>query len=907
MRIEAKEYTKLNNYKVSIIVPVYNVERYLKNCMNTLVHQTLDDIEIIAVNDGSPDNSLEILMQFQADYPHKVKVFTTENKGVSHARNYGLDLAKGDYILFVDSDDYIAFNMCELLYKKAVQDKNDIVVCSRYNIYEEKKSSLISQKETELNLISQNFNVQDQSFEYAHISPFPWDKIFKRDFIGDDRFPENMRFEDLVFSYRLICRAKSIGVLKKPLYYYRRTTKTGFLNSFSEFSFDIIKAFQMLFDYLEENHYMEQLREEAIYICARHFLFRYPAFFKKVNRGKLSLKISLIEATQKFLDERAPDWRNNHYLHYTAAPEITKKLALYTDKKKLIREVKKQEFIPVKLKKFQKKWRRLRKILRNKFIKFWKTKKKFRLLYKRLKRIKLFKLPMSYRYTKQFLKLSVVENQIFLESKHGTDIGGNIFSFLQELSKPAYQEFYVTLAILEKNRVTYQTLLERYQIQNVNFVVLKTKAYLAALASAKYLITDTSFPPYFIKKHNQVYLNTWHGTPLKAMGKRVPKREYALGNVQRNFLISDYLLYQNEFSRYIFLKDYMLENIYSGKIMLSGYPRNTAFFRTERYLQIREECGIHELQVIAYMPTWRGLLHKKDSKKQLKLLQEYFFKIDSLLSDTQLFYVKLHPFVKDKINYNEFLHIKPFPEHYETYDFLSASDLLVTDYSSIMFDYAVSKKKIILFTYDRDEYLTDRGMYLDINQLELPIADTAEELIAEINRPSFDYPEFFRTYCKYDKKNCTKKICQTIFLQKPATGLVLESLPQKKEKILIYLNKLPRKNRLDDLIQTLNALDTAKYDYYISFPAKKFKKRSGALAKLKDEIGYLPLQSGLNARMSEKFASILALKFGIKTRYTTKKLRALTKREKKKHYGKVKFVFLFTYQSWTDWIKMRIT
>lgn len=885
--------------KVSIIVPVYNVEQYLETCMDSLVHQTLKEIEIIAVNDGSPDNCLEILNNYQNLYPQKVKVFTTENRGVSHARNYGLDHAKGTYVQFVDSDDFIALDMSEKLYQKAIQDQNDIVLCSRYSVHQDKKKGKTDQKAIKLGLISQNFNVQNQPFEYAHISPFPWDKLFLREFIGKDRFPENIRFEDLVFVYRLCCHAKNIGFLNQPLYYYRKTTKTGFLNTFSDSTLDIIKAFDLLFQYLQENHYLELLREETAYICIRHFLLRYPALFQNKTRGKLPLKLQLIEGTQNFLDEKFPDWRNNHYLLYTASPEITKYISLYTNKKKLIHKVKHQERLP-------KKWIVLKKTLRKKRKL---RKKKWKKFFKRIgvKISKLFKLPPQYRYTKYFLGQPVSENKILLESKHGEDIAGNIFSILQELTtSPHYQHFQIYLVIKEKKRELFETLLNNYNIRNYTFLIYRTSDYLSLLASAKYLITDTSFPPYFIKKSKQIYLNTWHGTPLKAMGRIVPNREYALGNVQRNFLIADYLLYQNEFSRDAFLNDYMIKNLYKGKIFLSGYPRNTAFFHPERASQIRKECGTSDLQVIVYMPTWRGLLTNKESKKQLALLHKYFLELDTLLTENQIFYVKLHPYVKNKINYENYFYIKPFPEQYETYDFLNASDLLVTDYSSILFDYAVSRKKIILFTYDQEEYLKDRGMYLDITKLELPLVQTVEELVLEMKDTTCHYENFYHTYCSFDHKDCTKNICKALFLGQATEQLRIEEPKQERENILIYIKRLPKEKKLAKFIQSFDALDTQKYNYYISFPSKKWKKDTAALSYLKKEIGYLPLLPGYNTTVSEKISSILFVKFGVRTSYTTKKFEALTKRERKKHYGKTKFIFLFTYANWSDWMKSRL-
>ena len=108
------------------------------------------------------------------------------------------------------------------------------------------------------------------------------------------------------------------------------------------------------------------------------------------------------------------------------------------------------------------------------------------------------------------------------------------------------------------------------------------------------------------------------------MGRIVPMREYALGNIQRNFMIADYLLYQNDFSKNAFMTDYMIKDIYPGTALVSGYPRNSAFFHKNRYHQIRQELKIDDKQVIVYMPTWRGLLHKKETGKQLEQLGAYF-------------------------------------------------------------------------------------------------------------------------------------------------------------------------------------------------------------------------------------------------------------------------------------------
>ena len=278
-----------HNIRVSIIMPVYNVERYLRQCLDSLFSQTLQKIEIIAVNDGSTDNCLQILEEYQSRYPNIMRIYSTENRGVSHARNYGLKKAKGEYILFVDSDDFIEKDMCEKLYNKAVTDKNDIVICTRYNVYEDRHTGELNREHIIMELINRSFNLYDHKYELAHILPFPWDKLFKRELLEGMEFPEKMRFEDIVFVYQVVVKATNIGIVNEPLYNYRKTTQGGFLNTFSKQTLDIIKAFELVFDYMEKNNYMNIFMPSLSFICTRHFCLEYITLFKNENRGRVSL------------------------------------------------------------------------------------------------------------------------------------------------------------------------------------------------------------------------------------------------------------------------------------------------------------------------------------------------------------------------------------------------------------------------------------------------------------------------------------------------------------------------------------------------------------------------------------------------------------------------------------------
>ena len=210
-------------------------------------------------------------------------------------------------------------------------------------------------------------------------------------------------------------------------------------------------------------------------------------------------------------------------------------------------------------------------------------------------------------YVKYYEELPIDEKAILLESEHGKKVNGNIFYLVRYLAtSEEYKDYKIYVSSMGRYIKTFQSFFEEHGIENVSIVMLASEEYLRLLASAKYLINDTSFGPYFVKKAGQVYLNTWHGTPLKTLGKSDVSEYLWLGNIQKNFICSDYLLYPNEYMRDIMLRDYMLENVSSGKVVLSGYPRNEIFYDIESRERVRTEQELHGKRVYVYMPTYRG-------------------------------------------------------------------------------------------------------------------------------------------------------------------------------------------------------------------------------------------------------------------------------------------------------------
>ena len=209
--------------KVSVIIPCHNADKYLQACLNSVINQTLQDIEILAINDHSTDNTWNILTNYQQKYPFKMRIFSlTDQTGVSSARNVGLAHATGEYIGFVDADDVIALNMYEDFYKMAKTKEVPIVVgnCDRILKDEYLQNEMYY---TRVVCREGYINYLEKNHAFFGESPACWDKLFSHDFIGDFTFLEDKIFEDVGFTYPLLLKAKEVYEYLRMDYLYRMT------------------------------------------------------------------------------------------------------------------------------------------------------------------------------------------------------------------------------------------------------------------------------------------------------------------------------------------------------------------------------------------------------------------------------------------------------------------------------------------------------------------------------------------------------------------------------------------------------------------------------------------------------------------------------------------------------------
>lgn len=254
--------------KISVIVPVYNCEDYIEESINSILNQTFKDIEIICVDDGSSDNSLNILNKL-ASNDARLKVYSQENQGSSVARNYALKKGTGDYIYFFDADDYLVEDCLEKIYYNAVNNDSEIVIFyfDQYkgNIFFNHSKINIEKEFPEADFNNFTFNFHDYR-KLAFIGPFaPWFKLYKKEFLDKYdylEFPINLNHNDVVFHLKTILKASKISFVPEYLYHYRADNPNSISNTRLKKYEDIFSIIQIVEDFLKSEDLFVEFKKE---------------------------------------------------------------------------------------------------------------------------------------------------------------------------------------------------------------------------------------------------------------------------------------------------------------------------------------------------------------------------------------------------------------------------------------------------------------------------------------------------------------------------------------------------------------------------------------------------------------------------------------------------------------------
>ena len=284
--------------KVSVIVPIYNVEKYLEKCINSLLSQTLEDIQIILVNDGSKDNSGNIAKEYEKNNNDRVIYVEKENGGLSDARNYGLKYATGDFIAFLDSDDYIEKNAYEEMYNKAIEENADYVECDFIWEFPNKIR------------VDKQYPYKNKKEMLSFVRVVAWNKLIKRQLITDNNleFPKGLRYEDVEFTYKLIPFVNKFAYVNKPFIHYVQR-EGSIANVQNERTAEIFTVLDNVIEFYKKNNIYEKYRDELEYNYARYLLCSSLKRMCKIKDK--SIREKLLTESWERLNSNFPNWKEN--------------------------------------------------------------------------------------------------------------------------------------------------------------------------------------------------------------------------------------------------------------------------------------------------------------------------------------------------------------------------------------------------------------------------------------------------------------------------------------------------------------------------------------------------------------------------------------------------------------------
>lgn len=420
----------------------------------------------------------------------------------------------------------------------------------------------------------------------------------------------------------------------------------------------------------------------------------------------------------------------------------------------------------------------------------------------------------------------LVEDAVLYESFFGNgmlDHPEAIFRHLRGLTDFAHlQHIWVLDRLVDHPEVVA----EFEDDDHVRFVEIESGAYLQALATSKYLVNNSTFPQLFAKRPGQVYLNTWHGVPLKHMGFDLPDGGIISRNIVRNFLNADYLLSANPFmTRTMYRDAYRLQGIYRGAVIEEGQPR------VDRQLQAQddpaavvrrlEEHGarVDGRRIVLFAPTWRGDSFQDPQANAAQLVSAVRKLQSALGTDEHVVLLKVHQAVyravRDRVGNADFLVSNEIPTNLV----LAATDLLVTDYSSVFFDFLVSGRPLVHFVPDLDEYVDGRGLYLAAADLPGPTCGTIPELVELVQKglgesvPVARIQQAAEVYSPKDDGAATERVVDIVFRGADESAYTVHrDFGTDKQRLLIYLGGMKSMGITTSALNLLRNLDYDRFD-----------------------------------------------------------------------------------------------
>lgn len=419
--------------------------------------------------------------------------------------------------------------------------------------------------------------------------------------------------------------------------------------------------------------------------------------------------------------------------------------------------------------------------------------------------------------------------------------------FKAMLKREEFAEFTHVWAINDKV-LSRQNIEEFQNIPNVKFVLRKSDDYLRYLSVSKYVVSNSSVPQYFARRPEQVYLNTWHGVPTKVMGYERPgQRVNATENIVHNYLNATHLVAANHFTgERMFKQAYMLDGVYEGTLIDEPLPRTDALYNTEREYVKRKlaDAGIvTDKKIIVYAPTWKGALYN-DLVYDLTELKDAVKTIRCRINNDEYdVFLRVHYFLYRSILMDKEMKKLCIPFTVDTNELLSVVDILISDYSSIFFDFLGTRRPILFYVPDLKEYTENRGLYIPLEQLPGPVSENLEDIafyINDIERVNKVYQEKYDAmydWCSScEDGHAADRVLDAVFLNRECKKL---SCHTEKKKILLMADWTKPFVHQVNLTKLLECIDYTRFDVTLLTGKPKNLEQAAYLEKLDPRVRIL--------------------------------------------------------------------
>ncbi|MDJ0322650.1 glycosyltransferase [Cryobacterium sp. PH31-AA6] len=457
--------------------------------------------------------------------------------------------------------------------------------------------------------------------------------------------------------------------------------------------------------------------------------------------------------------------------------------------------------------------------------------------------------------------------------------------FRQLLVAPDMQRLH-HIWVLSDLRHYRQTVAEFAATPNVTFVRHGTPSYYRALATSEYLINNATFPAQFSKRPGQTYLNTWHGTPLKRMGYDIIRGALGTANIIRNFVAADYLLAANPFmAEQMYETAYKLSGISRSLIIEEGYPRidrqtlDVGGVEAGRARLTTAGIPLGDRTIVLYAPTWKGASFARPEDDIDQLLDHVARLTARIDTSKYVVLLKTHQIV------HAFAALRPelarvlVPNDIPTNVVLGLSDVLITDYSSILFDFLATGRPILFFTPDLDDYSGTRGLYFDPENWPGPVCLTVDQLAVELvgTLTTGDLPaesaERYRTsqqqFCGVDDGRASARIVDIVFRENARHHHVRPVVSLNRPSLLVYLGGMRSNGITTSVLNLLNSIDHSRFDVSACFDQSKAPAAIENQLAINPAVRQFPRVGGMNGSALDQLRRRLDFRRGRINRHQT--------------------------------------